>query len=658
MASTLQINEPLNANISINQGAKKGRLPLVAWVMNLVENSRRTRDRVYKARWDAYERTFRGRFSTQDKTRDGERSKLIAPALLQAIDSISATIEDAIFSRNQWFDALDDINDPEREDVEKMRLLLNEDLDIAGVPDAISKIVLNGCLYGTGIGKINVIQKEIRTISSSQQGPQVQKSVRPLVTLEPIPPWEFVIDSQARRLEDALFVAHETHVPRTVVWNKIKKKVYRNVPVTGFNATKVPTPGGRQSVDLTNAYNKDDGSVWVTEYYGKVPQEHLRAYLKVKPEDVEGNGMVECIITIANENELLRVMVNPFFMKDRPIIAYQHDIVPGKFWGRGVAEKGWNAQRALDAELRARMDALGLLTSPMMGADITRLPRNPDMRVRPGKVWLTRGRPSEVLEPIILGNIDPSTFNQSSEMERLVQVATGSVESNAPLNSDRRNETASGISMIQSSALKRMRRTMWNLERQFLNPLIRKATWRYIQFNPRRYPQDLEFVVKGTMGIVAREFEQSNLTALLSVVSPDSPSYQIILKGVVELSGTPKRDELLKAIDQANQPDPEAEKLQKMQMQMQMDALQLANEKEKKEIEKLQAQIALIAAETEHEKVVTDLEDDKIEIQAANAVIGREKAKMGHRQNEIAAERNEIDKIAARAKSKETKSGK
>ena len=442
-------------------------------------------------------------------------------------------------------------------------------------------------------------------------------------------------------------MAHETHVPRNIVATKIKKGLYRNVPISGFNASRVPTPGGRQSVDLSYAHNKDDGSVWVTEYYGKLPASMVRQFTKVEDKDIEGGGMVECIATIANESQVLRVMVNPFLMKDRPIVTYQHDIVPGKFWGRGVAEKGWNAQRALDAELRARMDALGLLTSPMMGADITRLPRNPDMRVRPGKVWLTRGRPSEVLEPVILGNIDPSTFNQSSEMERLVQVATGSVESNAPLNTDRRNETASGIGMIQSSALKRMKRTMWNLERQFLNPFIRKSMWRHMQFNPQRYPNDFEFVVKGTMGIVAREFEQSNLTALLSVMQPDSPQYNAVIKGVIELSGSPKRAELLKALEQASQPDPEQQKIQKEMQEMQMEAAKLANAKEQGEVEKLKAEIALIEAKTRHEDINADLEDEKIEIQAANAVIGREKAKMGHRQNEIASERNQIDKIRA-----------
>jgi hypothetical protein len=643
----MQINDVGNANNTPDDKVTPVGGSLVGWIMNIVRNSRESRDTEYKARWDAYERTFRGFHAVQDKTREGERSKLIAPALLQAVDSVSSTIEDAIFSRNQWFDVIDDSADPQDEDVEKNRKTLNEDFELAGIPDAISKIILNGTLYGTGIGKINVIKKEIRTIVKTEQGNKVQMEIRPLVTLEAIPPWEYVIDSQARTQETALFEAHETSVPRNSVMNKIKKGIYRNVPIKGFNADRPATPGGIPIVDETTKHNKDDGAVQITEYYGKAPTAMVKVFTEVPKEDDIG-GMVEIVATIANEGEALRVIVNPFYMKDRPMIAYQHDIVPGKFWGRGVAEKGWNAQRALDAELRARMDALGLLTSPMMGADITRLPRNPDMRVRPGKVWLTRGRPSEVLEPVILGNIDPSTFNQSSEMERLVQVATGSIESNAPLNTDRRNETASGISMIQSSALKRMRRTMWNVERNLCNKLIRKSTWRYMQFSPDRYPNDFEFSVSGTMGIVAREYEQGQLTSLLSVVSPESPAHMTILKGIIELSATPKRGELLAQIEQMMKPDPEQQKKQQEAEEMQKQGLQLENDIKAAEVAKTKAEIELLKAKTKHEYINADLEDEKIDIQAANAVIGREKAKMGHRQNEIAAERNEIDKIKAK----------
>ena len=61
-------------------------------------------------------------------------------------------------------------------------------------------------------------------------------------------------------------------------------------------------------------------------------------------------------------------------MQDRPVVAFPWDVVPGRFWGRGVCEKGYNSQ-TLDTELRARIDALSLTIHPMMAIDATRLPR-------------------------------------------------------------------------------------------------------------------------------------------------------------------------------------------------------------------------------------------------------------------------------------------
>jgi len=644
----VQITEPESANIGGSNKNDKtigGLGGLVAHIMYIVRENRNVRNRLYKRQWDQYERTFRGLYTGSDKTRDGERSKLVAPALAAAIESTAATIEDAIFSRERWFDVQDDVMDQEKDDIAAVHARLEEDMNIAGMPEQIAKVVLNGCLYGTGIGKINITRREVRSYNKGK----VEKDFRPIVTLEAIPPWEFVIDSQARDIQSAYFVAHETNVPRNVIWGKQKKKVYRNVNIIGNNSTTTINPAGQETPDGARKYDERDGSVFITEYYGLVPAALLKGVAKVTPEDIQGNGHVEVICTIANELEVLRCVVNPFATKDRPIIAYQHSVVPGKFWGRGVAEKGWNAQRALDAELRARMDALGLLTSPMMGADITRLPRNPDMRVRPGKVWLTRGRPSEVLEPVVLGNIDPNTFNQSSEMERMVQVGTGAIESNAPLNADRRNETASGISMIQSSALKRMRRTMWNIERQFLNPLIRKTMHRYMQFARQRYPSDVEFVVRGTMGIVAREFEQAQLIGLLSNIPPDGPQYNLVLRAIIELSASPKRDEILKQIDQLNQPDPEQQQRAKEMEAIQFETAKEALMEQKLENEKTKKEIEMIAAEIIHQRKMTELEDEKVDIQAANTALGMRKDKTTREANAINREKNKLDANEKRA---------
>jgi hypothetical protein len=93
-------------------------------------------------------------------------------------------------------------------------------------------------------------------------------------------------------------------------------------------------------------------------------------------------------------------------------------LVPNKFWGRGVSEKGYNAQKALDAEMRARIDSLALTTTPMMAADATRLPRGVKFEVRAGKTVLTNGNPRDAIMPLDMGTTDPSTFDQVNQFTK------------------------------------------------------------------------------------------------------------------------------------------------------------------------------------------------------------------------------------------------
>jgi len=184
---------------------------------------------------------------------------------------------------------------------------------------------------------------------------------------------------------------------------------------------------------------------------------------------------------------------------------------------------------------------------------------------------------------------------------------------------------------------------MWNIERQFLNPLIRKSAWRLMQFSTKRYPKDFEFTVKGAMAIVSREYEQGQLVALLSVIPPESPMHGIILSGVIQLSGTPKRDEMLKQIAEATKPDPQQQQMEQERMRQSIEGAQAGIDLDKVKAEKVQAEILLIQEETRHERINADLEDEKIDIQAANTALGLEKVKVTRRQNELVDDRNKID---------------
>lgn len=612
---------------------------LLAYVMRDVRHGREDRDTKHAQRWKEYTRLWRGYHTDADKNNDSERSRLIAPALQQAVEMTVAEMEEAVFGRTAWFDLTDDIADENRDDAVQYRDQLLEDFELDGVPDAISKCFLMGAIYGTGIAKINVAQIDEMFMEDGQAVRTPRISVR----AECVRPDQFVIDPAATSVDEAKYVAHEMVRPIHAIREKIAAGTYRDVPVYAWTGESADTDG----TGAHSTVRAEDSAVLITEYFGKVPRSMI-------PNASPGESrMVEAIVTVANESQILRAVESPFTMKDRPIVAYQHDTVPGEFWGRGVCEKGYNPQKALDAELRARIDTLALITAPMMGADVNRLHGKHDMRVRPGKTILTRGRPSEVYEPITFGNpgILAHTFQHSGDLERMVQMGTGAMDSATPVGVNARNETASGISQLQAGFIKRSKRTMQNVERQFLDHLIRRSLWRYMQFDPARYQVDFKFKVNATMGIMAKEVENAQLTNMLGFLTPDDPARAIVIQAIFENSASANKAQLKEALAQMNRPPSPEEQAQQQRMQeLQMATIEAQARKEAAQAEKeaalarkAEADALLAREKARHTRIEADLEDDLVDIQAANAVTAAEKARATREQNAVAAARVRVE---------------
>jgi hypothetical protein len=540
---------------------------LAGWLNTRLEAWKQHRNNNYLTKWDEYYRLWRGIWAYEDRNRESEKSRLISPALQQAVESSVAEIEEATFGRGKWFDIQDDSLDKDKSDTAVIRNLLQEDLEEAGAKDALCEVFLNGAIYGTGIGKIITEEKtkrkpsEIPVEGTLATVREIQEYTSVDVSVEAVSPKEFLIDPAAASIDEALGVAHEVYKPRYIISEGMEKGVYRKVDIEA-DVNIIP-------VGFDPEYSSRDASdqIKITEYWGKVPKKFLNK--KKDQDDFEYNDdeLVEAVVTIANDTYILRAEENPFMMGDRPFISYQHDIVPNKFWGRGVCEKGYNPQKALDAEMRARIDSLALTTTPMMAADATRLPRGLKLEVRPGKTILTNGDPRTAIMPLTLGQTDPQTANQVATLQNMVQMGTGSSDAGSP---DR--ATSSGMSMMQSASIKRQKRTLMNFQNTFLIPMINKTMWRKIQFDVERYPvSDYKFVPYSTMGIMAKELEMQQMVSMLQSVPKDSPAFNILMVSVFQNSSMQNRDDIVNALMQAQQPNPQQQQMQQMHMQLEME---------------------------------------------------------------------------------------
>jgi hypothetical protein len=530
-----------------------------------------------------YERIFRCEWAAEDKTRDSERSRIVTPATQQAVETRHAEIMEAIFGQGDFFDIKDDLKDIDGNpmDVEALKAQLMEDFKVDKIRKSIDQIELMAEIYGTGIGEIIVKTEKIFEPATQAIPGQMQQAAigvvekdRIAVKIVPVNPKNFLFDPNGTTIDDCMGVAIEKFVGIQKIVEGMEKGIYRKVDIG--------TDSDDNDLEPTQEVTQyRDDKVRLLTYYGLVPREYLQAVQEEEVEDLfpedsvadEYSNMVEAIVVIANEGLLLKAEENPFMMKDRPIIAYQDDTVPNRLLGRGTVEKSYNMQKAIDAQVRSHLDSLALTTSPMMGMDATRLPRGAKFEVKPGKAFLVNGNPSEILYPFKFGETSLNNLNTAKEFERMLLQATGTLDSQGMVSNG--NRDGAGMSMAVATIIKKYKRTLVNFQEDFLIPFIQKAAFRYMQFDPERYPSvDMRFIPTATLGIIAREYEQQQFIGLLQTLGPNTPVLPLILKGILNNSSLTNRYELMAALDQMSQPNPEAKQMQDMQQQLALQAAQ------------------------------------------------------------------------------------
>ena len=548
---------------------------LVSWLTGHLMDWRDSRDDNYIETWKEYEALWRGEWRAEDRLRESERSRIVSPILQEAIENHASEIEEGVFGNGDaLFSIDDDFMDKDAKDIDYMQSYMKQSFKQTGLRKAVGDIILLASIYGTGIGEV-VVRKEKDFIPATQVMKEVDSVAigtkskdKVTVTLNPISPQNFLIDPNATTVQDAMGCAIEEFVSAHHVARNMEEGVYLKADLGGTSVMEN---------DLDESWideDYDQDKVKIVRYYGLVPEKLLD-----NPENGEvheGTGdileeygnLVEAIVVIGNDNVLLKAEANPYMLKDRPIVAYQDDTVPKRFWGRGIAEKGYNMQRAIDAQLRAHLDSLALTTAPMMGMDATRLPRGARFEVRPGKTILTNGDPREVLQPFQFGQTDASNLETAKAFQTMLLQATNTMNT----QDDVKQATGGELSVALATVLKKNKRTLVNFQDNFLVPFITKVAHRFMQFAPEEFPvADYKFVANSSLGNLAKEVEQLQFLNLLKTLGPNSPIVPILLEGIIENSSIENRAMLIETLQKGKEAQ---EKQQAQTTQMQMGQVQ------------------------------------------------------------------------------------
>jgi len=203
------------------------------WVMTKCEDWRDNYQSNYEEKFDEYYRLWRGIWDPADTERKSERSRIISPALQQAVESNVAEMEEATFGRGKWFDIEDDVNDKDSQDVQYLRNKLTEDFENTKVRKAVAECLINAAVFGTGVGEIVLEEiKEMAPATEPMMDGQLQAvgvniTDRVVVKLKPVMPQNFLIDPIATSIEDAMGVAIDEFVSPHLVEQLQEQGVYR-----------------------------------------------------------------------------------------------------------------------------------------------------------------------------------------------------------------------------------------------------------------------------------------------------------------------------------------------------------------------------------------------------------------------------------------------
>jgi hypothetical protein len=132
-----------------------------------------------------------------------------------------------------------------------------------------------------------------------------------------------------------------------------------------------------------------------------------------------------------------------------------------------------------------------------------------------------------------------------------------------------------------------------------------------MQFDPESYPvADYKFNASSTLGIIAREYEVTQLVQLLQTMQKDSPLYNTLIQSIIDNMNLSNREELLAAMEKAMQPNPQAQQMQMAAQQAQMQFQQSQTAALSAQAQESQARAQKLVAEAQ--AVPVELEIDRI----------------------------------------------
>ena len=252
---------------------------------------------------------------------------------------------------------------------------------------------------------------------------------------------------------------------------------------------------------------------------------------------------------------VLKVVINPDPLHEKPYIKTSYMKTPGAFWGKSIPEIIEGPQKVCNAAARSVVRNMAISSGPQVDVDTERLAtgQNEITQVYPGKIWQTKSSGTggnspavRFFQPIdnsasILGVFDK--FSQlADDHSGVPSYAHGDISVTGA------GRTASGLSMLLGEAGRGIRQVVAYVDEDIIKPVI----WRLFVYNMQTSPDrsikgDLVVVPKGVTNLANMEATSGRLLDFMNATQNDVD---------LQILGPEGRGNLLRAVARSlNIPD-------------------------------------------------------------------------------------------------------
>ena len=403
----------------------------------------------------------------------------------------------------------------------KMEKKIHDQLEESGANKQLRHTSFEMALFGTGIMKGPfAIDKEY---PNWNEDGDYDPTIKTVPSTSHVSVWNFYPDPDAYNMDEAEYVIERHRMTRSQMRGLKSRPFFRKESIDKAIQTGESYDKKYWEHDMEDD-DQQSGSperYEVLEFWGYVDTDVLEENGVRIPRELKNAEQVNVNVWICN-NEVLRLVLNPFKPTRIPYYAVPYELNPYSFFGVGIAENMDYTQSLMNGFMRMAIDNAALSGNLIIEVDETNLVPGQDLSVYPGKIFRRQGgAPGQG----IFGTKFPNVANENMQLfdkaRVLADESTGFPSfAHGQTGVSGVGRTASGISMLMSAANGSIRNVVKNVDDYLIGPLGKAFFAFNMQFDfDKEIKGDLEVKASGTESLMANEVRSQRLMQFMGVAS-------------------------------------------------------------------------------------------------------------------------------------------